>query len=108
MIDLIEHIKQGRFKVIFCEPLAEFFDNLKFCPYKEECEQLSKELERTWDCTWIQEMMYCDFCERDEWIIIGAYIDDGKPTAILGVFTVKSEYGEEVKKYLKKLLQVER
>ena len=93
---ILERIKSGKVKVIFCEPLAEFHSNLKFCPNREECEYLANFLES--DPFKAEDLIYdmhCWFCKSEDWIIVATA--DG----VLLTLTVEPDFGKKVRDLLK-------
>ena len=93
--EFLEWIKSGKVDVIFCEPLAEFYNNLRFCPNREECEYLADFLER--DPFKAEDLIYdmhCWFCESQDWIIVAA------GGGILQTLIVTPEFGKKVRDIL--------
>ena len=94
---IMEGIKSGRIYGMKCESLKESFNNLKFCPDREECSVLAEHLE------WINEMedlirdMHCGFCESDNWLFIGITRDGIMITA-----TTTKDYAEKLNKLIDK------
>jgi len=94
--EFLKRVKNKEINISFCEPLAEFHLNLKFCPNREEGEWLSKELER--DPFGAEDLIYnmfCDFCESEDWIIVATN------DAVLMALLVEPEFGKKVKEALK-------
>jgi len=95
MEDILKDIERGYLIVVKCEPLAEMTENLRWCPKREECEELYDNAITRIDCAELLEYMHCDFCESEDWIII-AVTQRGTLLTLLAT----EEFGEKVKKLI--------
>jgi len=92
---IIEGIKTGRIYGMKCEPLKDNFNNIKFCPDREECSILAEHM------TWINEMedilrdLHCGFCKSESWIFVGITKDGTMVTA-----TTSEKHAKEINKLI--------
>lgn len=97
---IIDGVKDGEYHVIFCEPLKSMHQNLAFCPYRDECEQLDIITSSTLDPSKIQELVVeltCWNCPRDEWLVVVS-----EQNAI-ATFAVDPDTGKHLKEILEKI-----
>ncbi len=97
-MDILKDIEKGEVNIVYCEPLADMPENLKWCPNREQCEELYDYVTSTFDCWDIIEFMQCDFCESSDWIIVGVT----KRGSLL-ILLVTPEYGRNVKNVIVEL-----
>jgi len=97
---IVDGIKEGKYHIIFCKPLADFHLNLAFCPYREECEHLEKYIKENL-CSYnifdLITQLHCGDCPRNEWIIV--LTTQGSIFAM----TVSPDFGKELDKAIKSI-----
>ena len=68
---LLKGIKEGTIYAMKAVALKDSFDNLKFCPEREECKVLQENMRWINTTEELVRELHCPFYESEDWIIVG-------------------------------------
>lgn len=88
---IMEGIESGRIYGMKCASLKDSFDNLKFCPEREECIVLAEHMVCVNEMEDLVRDMYCSFCKSEAWLFIGITKDGIMVTA-----TTSEEHAKKI------------
>ena len=76
--------------VLYCEPLADMAENLRWCPHREECDILYDAA--IGECEELLATLHCSTCDTKEWVIVGV-----TERGTLVIMEVSKELGSKVR-----------
>jgi len=80
--------------VLYCEPLADMPENLRWCPHREECGMLYDAA--FGECEDILAALHCDTCDAEEWVVVGV-----TERGTLVIMEVSEQIGREIRNQIR-------